>query len=132
MILLFIALASAQVEQPSPTPAPAPTSATNNAAPSPEGFVIGVDTVATVTTKLGQPQNMSSSSDGNTTLIYLSNKAHVKAATFIPFVGGFVGGAKGHQTTKIFIFGRDGALLSYSTNASNVDCNLHFAGYGCH
>ena len=131
MILLFIALASAQVDQPIAAPATSPVPI-NSLAPSPEGFVIGTDTVATVTAKLGQPQNLSSSSDGNTTLIYVSNKAHVKAATFIPFVGGFVGGAKGHQTTKIFVFGRDGALLSYSTNATNVDCNLHLAGYGCH
>ena len=134
MFLFMLAAMAGHVDQSvsANSSVPKPDAPVTQPAPSPEGFVIGVDTIGTVTAKLGQPQNSETGSDGNTTMTYSDSKTHAKAATFVPIVGIFAGGAKGHATTKTFVFGPDQRLTRYSTRSTNINCHTHFAGFGCH
>ena len=128
MLLFAIALIAAQADQPAAV-APPPAS---QPVPSDDGFIVGVDTIATVTAKLGRPLMRTSSSNGQTVIAYSTSKTRVKGTSFIPIVGLFAGGAKSHLTIKTFVFGSDGKLMSYLTNASDADCSLGFGSVGCH
>lgn len=74
--------------------------------------------------KLGKPQATSTNSDGTEVLTYVSMKSRVKAATFIPVVGMFAGGATASTAAIVFTFGPDGLLKNLSTSASNIDCGM--------
>ncbi len=87
-------------------------------------FKVGVATLADVEAKLGPPQTTSTNSDGIEIVGYTSSSTHVKAATYIPVVGWFAGGAKGHVSTIVFTFGADGVLKNTATSETNVDCGI--------
>lgn len=134
MILLTV-LAVAALEPQSapptiPTDQPAPA-----AAPvivSPDGFRVGIDTFQTVTAKLGKPKSVSSNSSGTTVAIYIRTKVGVKAATFIPYVGMFAGGAKSKMSYKTFTFDANSILQSYTSSDDSTDCNTSVFGASCH
>lgn len=102
-----------------PAAAPTPVQAVSE-----EGFRTGVDTLAVVTARLGRPNMTESNSDGTTTIRYSSVRTHVKGATFIPIVGLFAGGAKGHSSVRAFTFGPDGRLKSFSSGDFQTQCGM--------
>jgi hypothetical protein len=55
-------------------------------------FVKGRTTVAEAEAALGEPNATSTKSDGSTVLVYTYARSSVRASTFIPLVGAFVGG----------------------------------------
>lgn len=87
-------------------------------------FKVGVATQDDVRTTLGKPTVVSTNSDGETVLTYSATHSHIKAATFVPIVGMFAGGAKASITYLVFTFGPDGKLTKESTSSSNVDCGM--------
>jgi outer membrane protein assembly factor BamE (lipoprotein component of BamABCDE complex) len=86
-------------------------------------FHEGVTTEQQVEQALGAPQTSTRLPDGRQQISYIGTAAHAKAATFIPVVGLFAGGAKGSTDVVTFTFSTDGKLASYSTSRSNVDVN---------
>jgi len=113
---------------PSPAPAPAPAAA---AIASEDGFRVGIDTFGTVTAKLGKPYFVQTNSTGTMVALYISTHMHVKATTFIPYVGLFAGGAKSKTSTKTFIFDSAGLLKSFSSSSMNTDCHTTVIGAAC-
>jgi hypothetical protein len=93
-------------------------------------FKVGVATYANVA-KLGKPTSISSNSDGERIIIYATVNARPKAATFIPIVGMFAGGATGETYMATFVFGPDGLLKRSNTTTSNIDCSMHVFSTGC-
>lgn len=86
-------------------------------------FKIGVATFDEVTARLGQPQVVTTESDGDRTITYSSIHTSVKAATFVPIVGLFAGGAKAQTSTVTFAFGPDGLLKKSSIGNTTVACS---------
>jgi hypothetical protein len=130
-ILLMIAAAAIAVDQSAPNPAPT-VPAQEAPALSPDGFQSGVDTLATVSAKLGKPNSVTTMADGSTIAAYISSKTRVKGATFIPVVGLFAGGAKGSMSIKTFTFGKDGKLRTFTSSDTNTNCSSSIVGAGCH
>ena len=126
-ILLVLAV------DPLPPAAPVPTPAATVLAPqpSPDGFTIGVDTIATVQAKLGKPKALVHNSDGTTKFVYLSSRTRVKGATFVPVIGLFAGGAKSHLSTKTFTFDGAGLLKTYTSSDADANCNTSIVGARC-
>jgi len=125
MIFLPIIVAALAVDQ--PLPQSAPTQAAPAVAQSEDGFKVGVDTLATVIAKLGNPNSTNAASDGTVVISYMTVNTRIKGASFIPIVGLFAGGATGKSRGKSFTFGADGLLKAYSSNNFQTDCKV-FAG----
>jgi hypothetical protein len=104
------------------------------ARPLPEisAFTVGKTTVADVIKANGKPNGETTNSDGTESIIYSRTSAHAKAATFVPVVGMFAGGAKGTTEVVTFVFNSDGTLKSANKTTSNIDCGMAFAGSSCH
>jgi len=126
--MMFLLALAASASDPAPASAPAPVSAT---APAPD-YVVGTTTIDQVRTKLGKPASVQKTSDGTTTLIYYSIHAHAKGTAFIPVVGMFAGGAKSSLSYKVFMFGSDGLLKSFTSSDTNSDCSGGLQGVSCH
>ena len=94
-------------------------------------FDVGKASAADVTAKLGKPTSVSRSSDGTTTLVYYAIRAHAKGTAFIPIVGMFAGGAKSSLKYKIFTFGADGLLKTFTSSETNADCSGGIQGVNC-
>jgi len=90
---------------------------------------IGETTYDQVVGEFGKPTTVETSSDGSRTITYTTTKAHIKAASFVPVVGLFAGGATGKASTQRFEFDKDGHLAKTFTSDTNVDCRT-FRGCG--
>lgn len=126
MLLVAMFLAAADPVAAVPPAPPAPPAVVSD-----DGFRIGIDTLASVTAKLGKPMSMQASSDGTATAIYSEGKTHIKGSSFIPIVGAFTAGARSSSTVKIFTFGADGMLRSFSSTNTSTNCHVTFGGAKC-
>lgn len=106
-------------------PAPAPT-----ATPEQE-YKVGVTTLADVTATLGKPNSTATVSDGTVVVSYVSSRTRVKGATFVPIVGLFAGGAKSRMVIRVFTFGPDGLLRTFTSSDTGVKCSSSIAGANC-
>jgi hypothetical protein len=68
-------------------------------------FQKGRTTIADAEAALGDPSATTTLSNGTTSLVYSYAQSSVRAATFIPVVGAFVGGADAKAQTVVLIFG---------------------------
>lgn len=71
-------------------------------------------------------------SDGTKIAAWASTRTRVKGASFVPVIGMFAGGAKSRVSVKIFTFGPDGLMKSFTATDSNTDCNVGVQGADCH
>jgi hypothetical protein len=94
-------------------------------------FKVGVATYGDVIAKLGRPNSVSVMSNGMRIVAYVGFKTRVKAATFVPIVGLFAGGATGDTSVVSFTFGPDGLLQSSSATNADVDCSVGIVSAGC-
>lgn len=128
LAILAILILQTAAPDPAPIPKPAPPAA---AQPQQE-FQVGTSTLPDVIAKLGKPGTITAMSDGSKIAAWVSTKAHAKASSYVPIVGLFAGGAKSHVSIKVFTFGPDGLLKSYTSTDSNADCNAGILGAECH
>lgn len=129
-MLVIVAALMLQTAAPDSTPSPKPTSP---ATPVPQQeYQVGVSTLPDVIAKLGKPGSITSMSDGSKIAAWVSTRAHAKASSYVPIVGLFAGGAKSHVSIKVFTFGPDGLLKSFTSTESNGDCNVGVLGADCH
>lgn len=83
----------------------------------------GKTTYPEVLAKFGAPNTSTVTSDGLRIINYTHTEAQAKAATFIPVVGLFAGGATGHATAVTLTFDKDGVLQNYTASATSTDVN---------
>jgi outer membrane protein assembly factor BamE (lipoprotein component of BamABCDE complex) len=83
-------------------------------------FTVGQTTYDQVTASLGRPSTLQTRSDGSRTAAYSHLSASPRAATFIPIVGAFAGGADVHSETVVFQFDRRGVLTDYTTSQTQA------------
>jgi len=82
-------------------------------------FKKGEATEAQVLQALGQPTSRMRLPDGTVMLVYSYAEASVRPTTFIPIVGGLVGGYDSRSTSATLRFGADGKLIdTYSSSAT--------------
>lgn len=82
-------------------------------------FTKGSTTYNDVVTQLGQPNTISTKSNGTKVVLYTYMHSQARPESFIPLVGMFVGGADSKVNTAEFVFTQDNKLLEYSLSESN-------------
>ena len=84
----------------------------------------GITTRQDVVNMLGSPELITRSSNGDTIFIYNYTRATAKPATFIPYIGPFVGGANiQHQMTSV-TFGANGVVKDFATTQGGTESSL--------
>lgn len=89
------------------------------------GLEKGKTTQSQVIEKLGQPNSSTVMLNGQRSISYAFVHAQARPESFIPIIGGFVGGADSRVTVSTFIFNTDGTLDTYTHTQSNSG-----SGYG--
>lgn len=87
-------------------------------------FKEGVTTEAQVVQTLGQPQARTIAADGRHILVYSGAQAHATAASYIPVVGIFAGGAKATGTSVVFVFAPNGVLAHMQRTDSQTSASM--------
>ena len=82
---------------------------------------IGTTTYDQVISQLGKPTTIETSADGKT-ITYIATHTHIKAATYVPIVGLFAGGARAQSSSVKLVFGPDGVLSKTSTSQTDLNC----------
>jgi hypothetical protein len=93
-----------------------------------QAFKPGVTTYAQVVKDLGPPTTVTAKSDGTRSATYTYVMAKAKAASFIPVVGIFAGGADTRTTNTTFNFDKAGTLIDFSTSDSSVGAGMGTTG----
>jgi outer membrane protein assembly factor BamE (lipoprotein component of BamABCDE complex) len=96
------------------------TSGTKVTADQAAQFRRGSTTEAELIAKLGEPTATVHSANGTTVDTYVYARGTADAASYIPVVGLFAGGAKGSATTATFVFDSDKILKDYTTSSSTT------------
>lgn len=91
-------------------------------------FQKGTTTEAQVIQALGPPQGSSNSMSGLRTISYVGMHAQPTAASFIPIVGIFAGGADTHTSVVTFRFGADGKLADMTSQQSDASARVGVMG----
>lgn len=89
-------------------------------------FQQGVTTYAEVIGQLGNPQVNMMMPDGTRQVSYIFTRSQVRAATFVPVVGLFAGGADTDTTTFQFTFDENGVLQSQMSGESEINVRNGF------
>jgi sugar lactone lactonase YvrE len=87
-------------------------------------FIKGRTTVAEVQDALGEANGSATRPDGSTVLVYTHARTSVRASTFIPIVGGFVGGADSKSQSVVLRFAPDGTYLDATSATGNVGAGM--------
>jgi outer membrane protein assembly factor BamE (lipoprotein component of BamABCDE complex) len=85
-----------------------------------EQFQKGVTTEADVVKALGPPQSITTSTEGLRMLTYMGLHSQPKAASFIPVVGLFAGGADTTGSYVSFRFDKDGKLADITSQQNQM------------
>ncbi|EGX99985.1 hypothetical protein AZA_56424 [Nitrospirillum viridazoti Y2] len=80
----------------------------------------GKSTYTEVVSRLGQPTAVSTMANGGKVAVYSFTTASADAASYIPVVGLFAGGATAHGSTVTMTFNAAGVLADYQTTETNV------------
>lgn len=91
------------------------------------GFTKGSTTYGDVITRLGQPSTISTKSNGTRSATYTYVHSQARPETYIPFIGGFIGGADSTVNTAEFVFDMEDKLLEYSLSESNYGTGVGLA-----
>jgi hypothetical protein len=83
-------------------------------------FVKGRTTVAQAEEALGEPNGTSTTTDGSTSLSYTYAHSSVRASTFIPLVGAFVGGTDTKTQSVVLRFDRNGLYQGAASTTGNI------------
>lgn len=83
-------------------------------------FVKGKTTYAEVVQQLGKPTQNTINADGTRTIMYTYVQSQMKASSFIPIVGMFMGGADSESTSVTLNFDKNSMLASYTASEGGV------------
>lgn len=82
----------------------------------------GVTTEAEVLENLGKPISLTRNGDGTKSLVYMYIRSQAKAATFIPIVGAFAGGAD-TETQTLMVTIENGIVKKWSMTEGASEAN---------
>jgi hypothetical protein len=86
----------------------------------------GVSTEADAVATLGQPTSITNY-NGVRVLVYSGAQAQARPASFIPFIGPFVGGADSQASVVMLHFGTNGILTDVVSSQSRTGSGTGFA-----
>jgi len=87
----------------------------------------GVTTKAEVISLIGSPEMITKKGNGDEVFVYHYTRSSVKPATFIPYIGAFIGGADTqHQMTNV-TFGPNGIVKDYSNTQGGMETNMNLS-----
>jgi hypothetical protein len=95
------------------------TSGKNVSADQARQFVVGQSTLTDVESKLGQPTNSRTNSDGTETLQYQYDYTHQDATNYIPIYGLLQAHVEQASNRTSFVFTPAGILQSYSAGTGS-------------
>ena len=84
----------------------------------------GTTTKAEVIALLGQPMTDTLLPDGREMMLWSYSHAQVKAATFIPIAGAFVGGSDMKMTTFQVILTQQKVVVNYLWSGSAIEARM--------
>jgi hypothetical protein len=87
-------------------------------------FQKGVTTEREVRAALGAPQSVTTSTAGIRVLVYSGVHASPTAASFIPIVGLFAGGANAQASSAVFSFGSDGKMTQMTSTQTSTESRM--------
>jgi len=90
-------------------------------------FQPGTTAETQIIAKLGPPNNVATLADGSKMDSYMHIAASANAATYVPIVGLFAGGAKSTTDTVMFAFDPQGILKSTTSNHGQSNVNTGIA-----
>lgn len=90
----------------------------------------GETTRAQVINMLGSPDLITRTGSGDTVFIYNYLRSTAKPATFIPYIGPFVGGANIQQQMTTVHFGPDGVVKDFSSTQGSTESGMGLAAGG--
>lgn len=88
-----------------------------------EGFTKGVTTYQEVVSRLGTPDQVTTDSEGQKSILYFHMENRIKAAGLIPVVGLLFSGGHSESRLAQFKFDRAGRLVDYSMSENVQDVN---------
>lgn len=83
-------------------------------------FQKGKTTYQEVIADLGEPTNSTLHSDGSRAISYTYAQSQASAASFIPYVGGLVGGSESEHTSVYLTFDKNGLLTDYASTSGKT------------
>jgi outer membrane protein assembly factor BamE (lipoprotein component of BamABCDE complex) len=83
-------------------------------------FQKGKTTYQQVISSLGAPTNSTLLSDGSRAISYSYAQSQASAASFIPYVGGLVGGSETEHTSVYMTFDKNGVLTDYTATSGRT------------
>ena len=69
----------------------------------------------------GEPENRSINSDGVVHLTWMYHESTVKAESFIPYAGAFMGGTRSKAKTLMVSLGSDGKVTSFNSSGGGSE-----------
>ena len=92
-------------------------------------FERGRTTANEVVASLGPPNGVSTLPDGSRVFAYTYLHTQARPETFIPIIGGFVGGADAQLQSATFIFGPDSVLRGGSSYQSQTGTGMGLSAH---
>ena len=83
---------------------------------------VGTTTYTDVVAQFGRPMTVETSSDGSKVATYSTTKTHTKAASWIPIVGLFAGGAQSDTVSDELTFDSKGVLTKSTVSETHLNC----------
>lgn len=83
-------------------------------------FQKGKTTYQEVISRLGEPTHSTMNSDGSRSIGYSYAQSQASAASFIPYIGGLVGGSESEHTSVSMRFDQNGILTDYAATSGKT------------
>ena len=93
-------------------------------------LVKGKSTKADVRAAIGAPDNISKDLSGQESWIYSYSRSTVKGTTFIPYIGGLVGGSNTQTQQVVVVFGADGTVENVTSTYGGTEANANLTAGG--
>ena len=92
-----------------------------------QAFQKGKTTYPEVVARLGQPNANSIDSKGTRTIAYIYSEASTRPESFIPYIGGFIGGVDMRSNVVTFMFDKNGVLQEYAASSSQTGTGFNLS-----
>lgn len=89
-----------------------------------KAFQPGVTTISEAEAKLGQPNQVSHDSDGQTIVVYMYAKSHASGASYIPIVGIFAGKGISDTVSTTLTFDKQGRFVKSTTSQGHTEAGI--------
>lgn len=88
-------------------------------------FVKGKTTYSEVIQQLGKPDQSTINDDGTIIIMYTYKQSAAQGASYIPFVGGFIEGGAGSESTSVTInFDNKSVLVGYTVSEKDMETGV--------